>query len=950
MAAACALSANAQDLEAGDYYLRNVESGKYVAWGANWGTRSVLTEHGALLRVTLADGQYTLKNCSGNTNYGKAIRPSDGFADQSGTWTVTPVGDGTYTVKGSNGYYRYDGSALPAVNGQEGQTGIYWEFLSKDELTSRMASATVSAPADATHFIASPDFLNNDYGFVSGKAWGVNIPMSNGQPHVTAMAGSGNTIINNTNCEIWSNTNSNIKQTLTGLPKGTYKLSCYGLYRDGGPADAATNRTNDTETLRAFLYAGDAEVALMSIFEYAGAHGIAGTSTSFGNAPNSNEQAALHFAEGDYLNTLLFEVTEDGGSVTIGIRKDEMVGNDWAVFDNFDLKYYGTATIAEVENASLVEEYRAVYSAVSAIDKTAAMNSAVLAALTNALSDYAEATVLGAGANAESIQAATDALKEAKTNAENSVKVYANVAAALAQKTPDAAAFAALVADQQAAYDNATITDGVAELAAINAAYNRLWRTVYATIEPGDYLLQNIETGKYLGAANAWGTQASLLTRGILWNVEAVADGKYSLDSHIANSAAQHYLTGTYTDGNATGFALIAVGDGYALTADNENFLTTPDNNIVDLSAKEMAGKAIWKLISKEDLYAQMTAATEEAPVDATVLVKDANFSRNNTGYDAWVWKFANAGNTNHAKGGDNANCNVESYHTGFEVAQAVNVPNGRYLVTAQGFYRQDGSDNDHLPYFFANDQKANVLEKTGTENSMAEASASFNNGLYKIAAMEVEVTDGILNIGVSNMENDALWVIFDNFEITCLGMAQSSVDVVANEWGTFVAPFEVAVPSGVKAYTVDGVTDNVLTLTEVTTAIAANTPVVLEGTCNETAYGFAFAETAVKGLLTGVYADTEAPVGSYVMQNQSGVIGFYQVGEEVKPTVRANRAYLTAPAAGVKAFTLGEATAIETIEALTSGKAQIFDLNGRQINSLQKGINIVNGKKIMVK
>ncbi len=357
MALAATASVSAQDLAEGDYYLRNVESGKYIAWGANWGTRTVLTEHGALLRVTVADGKYTLKNCSKNTEYGKAIRPSDGFADQSGTWTVTPVGDGTYTVKGDNGFYRYDGTALPAVNGTEGQTGIYWEFLSKTELNSRMTSATATSPADATHFIASPDFLVDDWQFVTNKAWGINIPMKNDQPHVQPMDGPNNTIINNTNCEIWNTNNSNIKQTLTGLPKGTYKLSCFGFYRDGGPADAAANRTAGTETLRAFVYAGDAEVALMSILEYAGAHGIAGTNTSFGNVPNSNEQAALHFAAGDYVNEIYFQVTEDNGSVTIGIRKDETSSNDWTVFDNFDLKYFGDCSIAEAQNAAIVAEW-----------------------------------------------------------------------------------------------------------------------------------------------------------------------------------------------------------------------------------------------------------------------------------------------------------------------------------------------------------------------------------------------------------------------------------------------------------------------------------------------------------------------------------------------------------------------------------------------------------------
>jgi hypothetical protein len=45
-----------------------------------------------------------------------------------------------------------------------------------------------------------------------------------------------------------------------------------------------------------------------------------------------------------------------------------------------------------------------------------------------------------------------------------------------------------------------------------------------------------------------------------------------------------------------------------------------------------------------------------------------------------------------------------------------------------------------------------------------------------------------------------------------------------------------------------------------------------------------------------------------------------------------------------------GTTTGIEAVEALTSGKAEIYDLNGRKLNKLQKGVNIVNGVKVYVK
>ena len=118
----------------------------------------------------------------------------------------------------------------------------------------------------------------------------------------------------------------------------------------------------------------------------------------------------------------------------------------------------------------------------------------------------------------------------------------------------------------------------------------------------------------------------------------------------------------------------------------------------------------------------------------------------------------------------------------------------------------------------------------------------------------------------------------------------------------------------------------------------------------NAVQFGVATTRTATSDYLTGVYADTKAPVGSYVLQNQRGRVGIYQEQEGTQPMVRANRAYLTPASPNVKAFYLDDATAIQTVEELLSGKAEIYDLAGRRQQKLQKGINIVGGKKVLVK
>lgn len=174
----------------------------------------------------------------------------------------------------------------------------------------------------------------------------------------------------------------------------------------------------------------------------------------------------------------------------------------------------------------------------------------------------------------------------------------------------------------------------------------------------------------------------------------------------------------------------------------------------------------------------------------------------------------------------------------------------------------------------------------------------------------------------------------------------------------TICVPFDSPTPyyGTVDAWTVDGIEDNgaTLVLTKIGGQLKAHQPVLLENwglDMSEELRGFPTEGTPKAGLLTGTYEDIKAPKGSYVLQYQNETLGFYKV-EDVQPTVKAYRAYLNVDS-NVKAFgfsTENGETAIKALEALTSGKPEIYDLNGRKLNKLQKGVNIVNGVKVLVK
>lgn len=206
-----------------------------------------------------------------------------------------------------------------------------------------------------------------------------------------------------------------------------------------------------------------------------------------------------------------------------------------------------------------------------------------------------------------------------------------------------------------------------------------------------------------------------------------------------------------------------------------------------------------------------------------------------------------------------------------------------------------------------------------------------------------------------------------EDFTVAVASQASVAVEIAANvQYASRMFPFTPTLPTGIVAYSCESADENgVLTLVTVDEP-AANVPYILfaeNGYSGEalTGWGCGETETKTEGWLTGVYTETAAPAGSYVLQNLESRVAFYRVeeGEGMQPTVGANRAYLTVPAAAGahEAFFFSEntATGIAAINALTSGNVEIFNAAGAKVPALQKGMNIVKKAdgttyKVMVK
>ena len=172
--------------------------------------------------------------------------------------------------------------------------------------------------------------------------------------------------------------------------------------------------------------------------------------------------------------------------------------------------------------------------------------------------------------------------------------------------------------------------------------------------------------------------------------------------------------------------------------------------------------------------------------------------------------------------------------------------------------------------------------------------------------------------------------------------------------WDQVLTPAQVSVlgtiGSELKAFT-GVVNGEYLTLNEVPGTIPAFTPVVLKGAPNT--YVFEKAENVAaieENDLKGTLEDIDA-AGKYVLaQPEDEPVGFYLAETG---TVKAGKAYLES-ASGVKAFYFNgdNATGIENVNSALDANRNfdgaIYNLAGQRISKMQKGINIINGKKVL--
>lgn len=493
------------------------------------------------------------------------------------------------------------------------------------------------------------------------------------------------------------------------------------------------------------------------------------------------------------------------------------------------------------------------------------------------------------------------------------------------------------------------------------AAYSALQTVVtnnnqeYTSVAEYETATSNIETAtnNVKAIADAYTAYKSLSTAvQALYNVanyeELIAGARSTLGTAISDAATEVETKTTVDDINAVAETLRAAGVTYAGAANPTNgakfnltfMLTNP--NLEGLPT--WTGAAGWH--------------TDQTDGNSQVMTNGNATSADGT-KTAFYEYYSNPAKTNNL----------------FALYQKVTLAEGTYNMTCYAFAQNDGTHVNHPNgvYFYANDVQGSAVNnarlslqsiefvnaeeqevKIGLKTVTGNANFWMGIGyveLYKIPAKVVTIDEAVDYVA----ESAAAKVILNR-------------TIKANTWNTIVLPFQLT-NSELKAafgddvqiaeFSDGGESANAVTInfnTMATPAITPNKPVLLKTSTAGTSYTFEGRTIAAgDAKVAGTYVDF---VGTYAASTTIAEGNYFISANNLYKsnggtTVKGTRAYIDAKnvASGeVKLFIGGIETAISEINGEAAENGAIYNLAGQRVSKAQKGVFIVNGKKVIVK
>lgn len=993
--------ASVSEPQTGQYYVYNVERDMYITRSNDYATRGGFDKAGMPIAVNNA-GDGTLTLVTNVNGIGKGIFIADGngetvYVDNTPTsWTFECV-DATnqiYTLKNGDNYLqakdgqtRLEADALPSNNSAK------WQFVPRN-VREDLSVASSTNPVDVTYLIENQGF---DWYSNEQRSW-KNADNSNWRP------GDGwchNADASNNCAEVW-NATFDIHQSFAGIPNGVYELRVQGYYRisEGNNSDYLIAQMRAGENVqRTKYYINGTEAYLLPQLSATLPDECADNSVEINGTtyryPNGKGKASIAFREGYYENEPIQAIVTDG-NLTIGMKLDNKNGQDWNCFDNFRLYYLGLPDISQFTDA--LEAAIAAAQAFSGNTTTALQN-----ALNTAL---AEAIAVRGSLDTDVLAAKTNALNAARANAEAAdVTVLSATISIVDAEGIDVVSANDVLVNGTSAEQVSDALNSLRNLRNLRAMGFHEDVFTGAEVAEGDFYLYNVGARRFLCGYGNWGTHAGVGYTAHIATVAPSGEG-WTIQTHLPNGTegTNDFLgnNGYIDTDSRTAWLFEKVSDGIyrIINPDNNLYLgynAATRQNFYQVDSDCSGADDVnnhWKLVTKAERDALLEHASESNPVDATYLMKRPGYDNRDTGWELWsennygdngvydrngnhrsyVWQTWDAAQVDHYQVITGLRpgyyeVSVQGFYRWGDLGQTVaeynengNIVQGAYLYA----YGEGGEENKETSFLMSILEEHGNMPGLGDKVTVGGVTAElpdkcyddcmqyFEAGLYNNNKVRVLVgMDGTLRVGVYKTQNNKPhdWVVLDNWRLTYLGLA--GVEIGAANYTTFVAPYDIdTMPDGVEAYACQVQTNSVHL--EPVAAIPAGEAVVLK---NKGTYKFSPATSAVELGTDNDLLPSDGTVQGgdniYALANKTNGVGFYPVSSDIY--VPAGKGYLVIGSGegNVKSFygfdDEDDPTGISTMDnGQWSMDNVIYNVAGQRMSKAQKGINIVNGKKII--
>ena len=897
--------------ESGEYYLYNKDADAFLTGGNTWGTHASLGQPGLLCTVAVKEGKYTIytgqKNDRGTIKdcYLRATNDNEAFVDQTiEFWTFEDLNpeDGLHEfalISQDNRHLYWDNNTklkISKIVDETSERKAQWMLVSKAQREESLKAAAIDKPVDATFYINSPGF---DPAFLHWQEThdGGSVTLSGNNANGTGYR--------NACAEARNNNSFDIYQELTVKP-GAYEISCQGFYRPGANVGERFEKN-------AILYANARELPIQLLLD--DGKGVPGDLAGTANA----------FFDGRYKgNTIKVVVLEDG-ALRLGIKKNVALADDWTAVDNFSLTYLGNDKRAIFEKITgeletLKNNFQSL-GAEGVVSDIQVKLDKYPASIGDDQLDNARAELLTVLNKATAVYKPTQVLLESITEAKAAQTEWGGRLSESRQQR-----LAGNIADAEKAVKETGGEEMLAKVSDFVGVLNnnlimaKSWLGWSYSLKKAMELaekLQLTETQAYQDVAADYENK-DLTFAGMFEHLDAL------------NKACREAMTVDFLK-NASEENPIEL----------TNFMTNP--NIYQEGPSDQAH------MPRGWIAAEWGSVNNTAPTTGSFM---------DTDLFAYSWS------------GNDANT-IGKAHYYSEIGGNLTLPDGHYRLKAATYITRQP---EAVKLYASLDNE--TMETANFNNNRATYDNALGIKEGTTTELDINVTGGRLYFGVKGVAtvggNGASWNA-DNFRLFYVG-APEDLAVTIGEHGvsTYYAPHTFTVADGLTAGVVKAATEEgkvtVDWCYEAGATVPTHTGVILKGAQEEYTCSFSAENVTAdaENLLRGTLVDetiNEAGFKYYKLSDGDNGLGFYWDSEDGTSIAnKAGKAYLALPGeevAKVNFFSWNlDATGVEAVESDMDEIVDVYALSGvcvrsqvkksKALNGLQKGIYIINGKKII--